>query len=180
MTMKKLSILLLVLVGLALTGTASAAAVMVTIPSGTVGAGAKATIPVMVSGASNLGAMDLTIAYDPAVLKFSKAELGELSTNGIVEGNEGQPGVTKISFADTKGISGDGTLLKITFDVVGANGASTTLNAGARAYGLDLKDLPATAQGATITVSQPKSGIETAVILLAIGIGVVFFGRRRD
>lgn len=178
--MKKLSILFLALVGLLLIGTASAAAVIVTIPSSSVGAGAKATIPVTVSGASNLGAMDLTITYDPAILKFSKAELGELSTNGLVEGNEALPGVAKISFADTKGISGDGTLLKVTFDVVGVKGASTTLNAGAKAYGLDLKDIPATTQGGTITVSQPKSGIETAVILLAIGLGVVVFAKRRD
>lgn len=178
--MKKLSIFFLALVGLLLIGTASAAAVIVTIPSGSFGAGAKATIPVTVSGASNLGAMDLTITYDPAILKFSKAELGDLSTNGLVEGNEAQPGVAKISFADTKGISGDGTLLKVTFDVVGSKGASTTLNAGAKAYGLDLKDIPATIQGGTITVSQPKSGIETAVILLAIGLGVVVFAKRRD
>ena len=178
--MKKLSIIFLALMGLLLISTASAAAVIVTIPSGSVGAGAKATIPVMVSGASNLGAMDLTISYDPAILKFSKADLGELSTNGIVEGNEIQPGVAKISFADTKGISGDGTLLKITFDVVGGNGASTILNTGAKAFGLDLKDIPTTAQGGTMTVTQPKSGIETAVILIAIGIGVVFFVGRKD
>jgi hypothetical protein len=181
MTMKKLSIIFLALMGLLLIGTASAA-VMVTIPSGTVGAGAKATIPISVAGASNLGAMDVTISYDPAVLKFSKAELGELSTNGIVEGNEVQPGVAKISFADTKGISGDGTLLLVTFEVVGAKGASTALNAGARAFGLDLKDMPASAQGGTITVSQTagKSGIETAVIPIAIGIGIIFFAKRRD
>jgi hypothetical protein len=178
--MKKLSIIFLALMGLLLIGTASAAAVMVTIPSGTVGTGAKATIPVTVAGASNLGAMDLTIAYDPSVLKFSRAELGGISTNGLVEGNEIQPGLAKISFADTKGISGDGTLLQVTFDVIGTNGASTTLNGDAKAYGLDLKDVPATTNGGTITVSQPKSGIETAVILLAIGIGMVFFARRRD
>jgi hypothetical protein len=177
--MKKQFILFLALMGLLLIGTASAA-VIVTIPSGSVGAGAKATIPVMVAGASNLGAMDLTIAYDPSVLKFSNAELGGISTNGIVEGNEAQPGMAKISFADTKGISGDGTLLQVTFDVVGAEGASTTLNGDAKAYGLDLNDIPATTQSGTLTVSQPKSGIETAVILVAIGIGMVFFARRRD
>jgi len=178
--MKKLSIIFLALMGLLLIGTASAAAVIVTIPSGSVGAGAKATIPVMVSGASNLGAMDLTITYDPSILKFSQANLGELSTNGIVEGNEIKSGTAKISFADTKGISGSGTILTVTFDVVGAKGASTALNAGAKAYGLDLKDIPTTAQGGSITVTQPKSGIETVVILLAIGLGVVVFAKRRD
>ena len=178
--MKKLSIIFLAMMGLLLIGTASAAAVIVTIPSGSVGAGAKATIPVTVSGASNLGAMDLTISYDPAILKFSKADLGELSTNGIVEGNEIQPGVAKISFVDTKGISGDGTLLRITFDVVGTNGASATLNAGAKVYGLDLKDVPTTTNGGTITVSQPKSGIETSVILIAIGLGMIVFAKRRN
>lgn len=178
--MKKLSIIFLALVGLFLIGTASAAAVVVTIPSGTVGAGATATIPVMVSGASNLGAMDLTVTYDPTILKFVKADLGELSTNGIVEGNEVQSGVVKISFADTKGISGSGTILTVTFNVMGAKGASTILNAGAKAYGLDLKDIPTTAQGGTITVSQTQAGIETAVIFLAIVFGVVVFAKRKN
>lgn len=156
--------------GLALIGTVSAASVMVNIPSSSVGAGGKATIPVMVTGASNLGAMDITITYDPAILKFSNADLGDLSTNGLVEGNEIQPGTVKISFADTKGISGDGNLIKITFDVVGANGASTNLGASAQAYGLDLKDIPVVSQGGIITVTQPKSPLDPFVAIGALAI----------
>jgi len=178
--MRKTIIFLAILAGFILISTVTAAGVTVTVSSATVGEGKPALLPVAVSGASNLGAMDLVLTYDPAVLKFSKAELGDLSTNGLVEGNEVQPGTTKISFADTKGISGDGTILKVTFDVKGAKGTSTGLGVGAQAYGLDLKDIPTAAQGGTVTVSTPKSGIEMAAILIALGAGIVFFGKRRE
>jgi hypothetical protein len=175
--MRKTSVYIVILAMILLISTATAAGVVVTVNSATAGTGTSATLPVSVSGASNLGAMDVVITYDPAVLKFSKAELGDLSTNGIVEANELQAGTTKISFADTKGISGDGTILKLTFDVIGAKGTTTNIGVSAQAYGLDLKDIPTTAKGGTVTA---KSGIEMAVILLAIGLGIVAFSRRRD
>jgi hypothetical protein len=181
--MKTWSIVLLVLAGLALIGTASAAGVIVKINPVQAGAGTSVTIPVLVSGASSLGAMDLTMTYDPTVLKFSKVETGDLSTNGLAEGKELQPGTAKVSFADTNGISSDGTLLKVTFDVIGTSGASTNLGLSGRAYGLDLKDMPTTAQGATISVGQAKGspmdpGIAIGAVAI-IGLLVVMRKKRK-
>lgn len=174
--MRKISILLLILAMAFLISTATAG-VIVTVNAGTAGEGKTATIPVTVSGASNLGAMDLVLTYDPTVLKFTSVELGDLSTNGIVEGKEVQSGMAKISFADTKGISGDGNILKVTFDVTGKKGSTTNLGVSAQAYGLDLKDIPTTAQGGAIAV---KSGIEMAIIIASLSIGIVFFKKRRE
>ena len=173
--MRKISILLLILAMAFLISTATAG-VIVTVNAGTAGEGKTATIPVTVNGASNLGAMDLVLTYDPTVLKFTSVELGDLSTNGIVEGKEVQSGMAKISFADTKGISGDGNILKVTFDVTGKKGSTTNLGVSAQAYGLDLKDIPTTAQGGAIAV---KSGIEMAIIIASLSIGIVFFKKRR-
>lgn len=175
--MRKISILLLILAMAFLISTATAAGVIVTVNAGTAGEGKTATIPVTVSGASNLGAMDLVLTYDPTVLKFTSVELGDLSTNGIVEGKEVQSGMAKISFADSKGISGDGNILKVTFDVTGKKGSTTNLGVSAQAYGLDLKDIPTTAQGGAIAV---KSGIEMAIIIAALSVGIVFFKKRRE
>ncbi len=85
-------------IGLALLVAGAAAATMtVSVDSATVSAGSKAVIPVKVSGASNLGAMDLVITYDPVVLKFSGADLGEISTNGMIDSNSATPGTVKIA-----------------------------------------------------------------------------------
>ena len=75
-----------------LMATVSAATMSVSIDSMTVGAGTSILIPVKVTGATNLGAMDVTITYDPSVLQFSTADLGEISTNGMIEANSTTPG----------------------------------------------------------------------------------------
>ncbi|NMB77494.1 MAG: hypothetical protein GYA23_00170 [Methanomicrobiales archaeon] len=178
--MGKITTILFVLAILALVSSAAAAGVTVSVDSATAAEGKTVTLPVKVTGASNLGAMDLVLTYDSSVLKFSNAELGELSTNGLVEGNELQAGTAKISFADTKGINGDGTILKVTFTVTGKKGASTDIGASAQAYGLDLKDIPTTATGGKVTVSSPGLGLEIAVILLSVGAAVVVFRRRGE
>ena len=132
----------------------NAAGVSIKIDDMSVEQGSKSMIPVSVAGASKLGAMDIKMEYDPAVLKFVDAELGEISTNGIIESNEVSPGTVPLSFADTKGISGDGTLIELNFEVTGAVGSSTKIEIKARAYGIDLKDISAETNGGTITVSE--------------------------
>jgi len=135
----------------------NAAGVSIKIDDMSVEQGSKSMIPVSVAGASKLGAMDIKMEYDPTVLKFVDAELGEISTNGIIESNEVSPGTVPLSFADTKGISGDGTLIELNFEVTGAVGSSTKIEIKARAYGIDLKDISVETKGGTITVSE-KSG----------------------
>jgi hypothetical protein len=114
------------------------------------------------------------------VLKLSGAQMGTLSANGVVEANEPQAGTALVSFVDTQGISGSGEVVKITFNVLGTTGAYSPLTLQARAYDLDLKDVPVAAQSGSVTVGGGKSGIETAVIVLSVGIGAFFYGRRRN
>jgi hypothetical protein len=178
--MKLKFIFIMVLAAALLAGTASAAATQVAIGAPQGGAGTTVTIPVTVSGASNIGAMDLQVTYDPAVLKLSGAQMGTLSANGVVEANEPQAGTALVSFVDTQGISGSGEVVKITFNVLGTTGAYSPLTLQARAYDLDLKDVPVAAQSGSVTVGGGKSGIETAVIVLSVGIGAFFYGRRRN
>jgi len=142
------------------------------------GTGSVVTVPVLVNGAANLGAMDIQITYDPSVLTFTGAQMGSMSGNGFVESNAPQAGTALVSFVDTQGISGSGEVVKLSFSVTGASGSSSPLTVDARAYDLDLKDVPLTAMSGMVTVGQPKAGIELAAIIAALGCAFIVFGRR--
>jgi hypothetical protein len=163
-------------IGLALLVAGTAAAPMaVSVDSATVGVGAKAEIPVKVSGALNLGAMDIVITYDPAVLQFSRADLGEISTNGIIEENSATPGTVKIGLVDTKGISGDGTLIKLQYNVIGKSGATTQVKPQVSgAWNLDLVDIQTTNSGGTISIGGAKSPLSSVTVLGALCVAGAF------
>lgn len=154
----KNTIIIGILIMLLFVAQVNAAEVLIKVNDLSVEQGSKSMIPVSVSGASKLGAMDIKITYDSKVLKFSGAELGEVSTNGIIDSNGVDSGTVLLSFADTKGISEDGTLIKLNFEVVGAVGSSTKIGLEGRAYGIDLKDIALKTSGGTITVSGKSGG----------------------
>lgn len=170
----KTNIVLVVIGLMMLCAAASAAAVTVSVDSTTVGAGSKATIPVNIKGANSLGAMDFIVTYDSVVLTFSKGELGEASPNGMVSFNDKNPGSVKVSLADSKGISSDGALVKLTFDVTGAKGTKTAMGVNViGAWNEDLTDVQTTTQGGTVTVGDVKKAPVSAVMVL---LGVLVAG----
>ena len=150
--------------------------------------GTKAKVSINAAGATDLGAMDLKMTYDPKVLKFSGAETGKLSTNGIVESSSHADGTATLSFADTQGISSDGEVIKVSFDVVGSPGSSAEVSLEARAYGLDLKDMQVELKKGTVSVTEaakePEEPAEEAaqggnnnmVWILIIGAVLVLLG----
>ena len=150
--------------------TVSAAAITVSIDSSSAGFGSTAVIPIKVSGASNLGAMDLMITYDSSVLKFSNAEVGSLSTNGMIESNGDSPGVIKIGFVDSRGVTGDGTLISLTFNVVGKNGATSTITPQVTgAWNTNLVDVQTTTTNGVFTVAEGgKSPLSIVTVIGAI------------
>ena len=163
-----------------LTGCAGAYEMEVIVGPHEAGTGSVVTVPVLVNGAVNLGAMDIQITYDPSVLTFTGAQMGSMSGNGFVESNAPQAGTGLVSFVDTQGISGSGEVVRLTFSVTGSSGSSSPLTVEARAYDLDLKDVPLTAMSGMVTVGQPKAGLEVAAIIAAIGCAFVVVGRRRS
>jgi len=167
-------------IGLALlVAGATAATMTVSVDSATVSAGSRAVIPVMVNGASNLGAIDLMITYDPSVLKFSGADLGEISTNGMIDSNGATPGTVKIAIVDTNGVSGGGVLVKMTFDVVGQNGATSPVNVQVPgAWNLDSIDILTSVSSGTISVGGGKTPLSTVSVLGALCLAVILLGIR--
>lgn len=171
---------------LVLVSAAGAAGIVVGIDSQTVGAGGTAVIPVKVTGASGVGGLDLTVTYDTASLKFVKGEAGPLAANGMIETNEVQPGTINIGIVDSQGISGDGSVILMTFTVLGAQGSSSQMDVVVRgAFGTDLKDVANQAAGGTITVGPPGSAGGAGKLPLPAGVAVAavcaafwFAGRR--
>ncbi|MFA5268449.1 MAG: cohesin domain-containing protein [Methanoregula sp.] len=144
---------------IALVSAVSAAGIVISVNGQTVGAGSTAVIPVTVSGASGLGGVDLTVTYDPKVLKFVSAEAGALSTNGMIESNEAMPGTVLIGAVDSAGMTGAGTIVDMTFTVIGATGATSPVDVEVRgAYTTDQKDVASQVTGGTITVGAAGSG----------------------
>ena len=146
--------------------------------------GGQATVSLYVSGVTKLGAMDIKVQYDPKVLQFKKASLGDVSSNGLIESKSSGSGVAMISFADTKGISSDGELVSLTFDVTGKAGSSSQISLDARAYGTDLKDMPIDVKAGNVqivsggasatTLSESKqAGTDNTMLYLIAGAVVL-------
>ena len=175
--------LVLICLGLALlVAAASAANVTLSVQSQTVASGGTATVPIAIAGASSIGAMDLTVTYDPAVLAFVEAKTGALSTNGMVQANGTTPGTVRIAFVDSAGINGDGVILTLAFTSKGANGASSKVDLVSRGvYNLDRVDVPVTTAGGTVTIgSGGKSPLPAGIAIVALfGAGFVAAGRRK-
>ncbi len=78
--------------------------------------------------ASSLGSLELTLTYDPAVIKPVSLEKGSLAPNASLEFSLDRPGRIWLGMIDAGGISGSGTLATIKFDITGSGDASSALN----------------------------------------------------
>jgi hypothetical protein len=77
--------------------------------------------------ASNLGSLELTLTYDPAVVKAVSVEKGLLAPNASLEYSVDKPGKIWLGMIDAGGINGSGTLATISLDVTGSGDASSAL-----------------------------------------------------
>ena len=106
---------------------AHAAAVGVTVPKVKASSGAQLKVPITVAGTPAMGALQLVLTYDAAVLEPQSATKGKLvSDNSSVETST-QPGRFAITLLTTDSIDGDGEVLVAQFKVLGKKGAKSTL-----------------------------------------------------
>jgi hypothetical protein len=168
----------LLAIALVLIPAAGAEGMDITVPDLSAPAGSAIAVPVSVLNAEELAELDAEISYDPAVLKFSGIELMEVSQNGIVEATESRPGTIQVSVIDSTGISKDGELLKLSFDVIGAEGTSSPIGITSKGIrNLDMNDVPANLIGGKVSVT--GAGLQTPltgyVPLLAVGLAMLGF-----
>jgi hypothetical protein len=177
------AITMLVLFG----GSALGASISVSIDDATGSPESKTEVPIDLAGASNVGAMDIVLTYDPSVLSASSVEKGELTKDSMLESNKSVPGIIAIAIADTRGINGDGSVAIIAFDVVGQLETTSPLTLeDVKANDVNtFTDILVTTTSGTFTITEkgvPLSpmmiGIIALVIIL-IAVGVIFAVRRR-
>ncbi|KPK20810.1 MAG: hypothetical protein AMJ70_07900 [Dehalococcoidia bacterium SG8_51_3] len=103
----------------------------------------EAKIPINLEEASNVGSLQIEASYDATVLQVVQVEAGDLSKNALIESNLDNPGIIIIGIVDSSGISGSGSVVSITFDILEKDSASSLTIKNATAHDVNtLVDLP--------------------------------------
>ncbi len=79
-------------------------------------------VPIEISGAEQVGGLQLELLYNESVLQFESAAAGSLAQNALLETDGSTPGTLRVGLVDAAGINGDGALVNVTFEVVAASG----------------------------------------------------------
>lgn len=165
---------------------ASNMTIRINAPSGQ--AGKTVDVSIVAAGAPDVGAMQLRLAYDPAVLAAEQVVAGPLLAGALLESNLETTGSIAIAVATTDGIKGDGTLATVRFKVLGKSGQRSDVRIEeAKAWervGEHLDVLVETAHG-QVSIQGAGGGSNLLWILLAaaavlvVGAGAWYFTRRR-
>ena len=185
---KRTAIMGLVII-FSLSAAVSAAGLSVQVSDATGRTGDTVDVPVTVTGAQDLGALDLLVQYDPGVLNAIGVEKGSL-TKGMVLANTETPGTIAIALIDTQGISGSGPIVVMKFQVTGATGATSplTLVVARGNHVRTHEEFPVQMAGGTFTVTDEAPagggtipGFDALAALSALGVigAILIFGRGR-
>ena len=82
------------------------------------------SVPINVRNSENIGSIDIVLTYDSSALEVTDVLPGELAQNGMMEYNAENLGRVNIGIIDTDGISGDGALVIMGFNVINKSGTS--------------------------------------------------------
>jgi len=118
---------------------ASAITVAIEDASGNYGTTVDVPINVLPS-TSNIGAMDISLTYDPAVISPTGVVANGtlISATDLIANHTATSGIVNISGASLYGINGTGSIAAIQFSVVGSGNATSPLTLSrANAYDLD-------------------------------------------
>jgi len=137
-------------------------------------------IPINVSNAKDIGSMDISLLYNPAVLSLKTVEKGNLTQNSMMQWNTKDDKVL-IGLIDGNGINGNGSLAILSFDVLGYPGSISVLDLEATANNvIDFSSIPLTIFDGVFTsggsMENIKAGIEDVQykVILTIVILTIF------
>jgi type II secretory pathway component GspD/PulD (secretin) len=111
-------------------------------PEFRVGAGPY-TVPISITGASQISSVSLTVTYNPAVMRVRVAQEGPFLRSGGIQAQftqQGDAAAGRLDLAivrpgDTTGVAGTGLLAALLFETVGPGTANLTVNGSASAPG---------------------------------------------
>ncbi|MFQ6120620.1 MAG: cohesin domain-containing protein, partial [Methanosarcinales archaeon] len=114
--------------------------------------GAIIDVTIDVDRAYNISGIAITLNYDPRVLTATKVSSGDLTSGSSIYSNIANPGEVAIGIIDVTGFSGNGSIAKITFEVIGNGGDTSPLNlSNVSATDTSLKEVTLTTQNGKIT-----------------------------
>ena len=164
----------------------TASALTITVSDATGYVGEEAEVPVNIEDATDVGSIDITILYDPAVLNISKVEKGSL-VKGMFSSNTENEGIIVIGIADSSGINGDGRIAKLTFNVIG-NGSTPITIQNAKAYDVSTHaDIEVSVENGNFQANYkttaggkgtPGFELQTIIIILISSILILRFRRK--
>lgn len=178
---KFLSLVLIFVGGLLAADWAGAESVTVAAGSAKGAVGSTVKIPILIQGAQDLGALQMDLVFDPAVLEVESVEPGAL-LSGLVDSNAVAPGRLRIAMATSQAVNGDGELLTISFKVLGGGQTPLTPEMVEAWQAATSFSMMATTQAGSFT-SDGGVFLMVALAALAVGIlailGLAFFMVRR-
>ena len=117
-----------------------ASATTMSVDDASSGYGTTVDLPIDVSSTSNIGAMDISLTYDPAVITATGVVANGtlISATDLIDSYTGTSGIVNISVASLSGITGTESIAIVQFSVVGSGGATSPLTLSTvDAYDLD-------------------------------------------
>ncbi|MGH9748835.1 MAG: cohesin domain-containing protein, partial [Candidatus Polarisedimenticolia bacterium] len=97
------------------------------VASGTAATGGSLRVAIMAEGAEPAVAMDLSLAFDPAILRPIAADRGEAAAAFTLTTNTTVPGRIRLGLYGVRPLGGSGEIAVITFQVTGPAGGATDL-----------------------------------------------------
>jgi len=128
-----------------LAGLAIVIIMLLVMPLAGCGGGAgSSTIPINLTGASDVGSLHIELVYDPAILEVTAVKAGKLAQNAVVDSNILTPGRAIIGIVSSNGIAGTGSVASVSFKAKAKTGSSTLTLENVEAYSAEtLQDIRA-------------------------------------
>jgi len=143
-------------------------------PETRVRVGSETTLPVSITGASDLGALQFELIYDEEILEVVNVTQGSGMPPVLLDFNVVRPGLLRVALAGSDPIEGD-TRIEVRFRGLATGSGAIELQevkAWALTTGYDLLTEARPGQ-VTVTTGLPISGILITVIVLLVLIAVV-------
>jgi len=160
-----------------------ASTLTLTVGSAEGGVGSEVVVPVGVQGSQALGALQMELVYDPAVLEPKTVDEGAALPAATMDDNPAVAGRWKVGLAVSKAFTGDGEMLRFRFRIRGGSKSAVTLaNAHAWDQSTPPLEMLVRVQGGSVVVGGGPGWIVyaglggAAVVLLLVARAVA---RRR-
>lgn len=122
------------------------------------------SVPIEIVNAANVGSIGFELVYDAAIVKAVKVEAGDLAANAMIEYNIDTPGLIRVGIIDTQGMNGDGSVVRILFNIFDDSGSSTMTLANTKAHDAGtLIDIPHEASQGNVEARGEIAAIPTII-----------------